>query len=487
MERNLEYAGQRMIAISACQILLNTSFDVSEDLRVLYVVEGEVSIQFTSGAKKLSRDAVEIIGINEPVRLFSQTDNTVLFFTVDGEFAKSRCERIDRTILNCNFDFIFPSQVDEEKLNSLRALLHKLLSDYMRAAPSLRDTVERLLQLLVEHFDSYRNVLNHIPNEDLHKARFNSINTYIIDNLNDKIRLSDLVGLEHVSSQYLSKEFKKKYGISFSELLSYYRIIHSVRLLTNTRLGLSEVSEQCGFSAARYYYKYFKKFLGMSPSEFRQRLAERTSDSPAFVELDLEKIWEVFRRGTRRLLWLLPPMEEAARSLLLRRANGTPFGGKMNFVSLVAGEDWEAEWRERLLELGPELDGIVLVGVESSLACELRRESPVPVVDLWEAAESYFRLSGIPFERLKACGEREEDPAARADGAMSGVQWQEEQKARPQVLLLEDLELLPDLHKEEEKCALPVTDGIDEGMLMIGALLGEDGMRLRGRLREARR
>ena len=54
MERNLEYAGQRMIAISACQILLNTSFDVSEDLRVLYVVEGEVSIQFTSGAKKLS-------------------------------------------------------------------------------------------------------------------------------------------------------------------------------------------------------------------------------------------------------------------------------------------------------------------------------------------------------------------------------------------------------------------------------------------------
>lgn len=159
----------------------------------------------------------------------------------------------------------------------------------------------------------------------------------------------------------------------------------------------------------------------------------------------------------------------------------------MNFVSLVAGEDWEAEWRERLLELGPELDGIVLVGVESSLACELRRESPVPVVDLWEAAESYFRLSGIPFERLKACGEREEDPAARADGTMSGVQWQEEQKARPQVLLLEDLELLPDLHKEEKKCALPVTDGIGEGMLMIGALLGEDGMRLRGRLWEARR
>ena len=109
MEKNLKYTGHEAVTISACQILPSTSFDVSENLRVLYVVEGEVSIQFTSGAKRLSRDAVEIIGINEPVRLFSQTDNTVLLFTVDGEFAKSRCERIDRMILNCSFDFIFYS------------------------------------------------------------------------------------------------------------------------------------------------------------------------------------------------------------------------------------------------------------------------------------------------------------------------------------------------------------------------------------------
>ena len=482
MGKNLKYTGQEAVTISACQILPSTSFDVSENLRVLYVVEGEVSIQFTSGAKRLSRDAVEIIGINEPVRLFSQTDNTVLLFTVDGEFAKSRCERIDRMILNCSFDFIFPSQVDEEKLDSLRALLREVLSDYMSAAPSLNSTVERLLQLLVEHFDSYNNVLNHIPNEDLHKARFNSINTYIIDNLNDKIRLSDLVDQEHVSSQYLSKEFKKKYGISFSELLSYYRIIHSVRLLTNTRLSLSEVSEQCGFSAVRYYYKYFKRFLGVSPSEFRKRITERTGDPLAFVEVDLDKVWEMFRCRTRQLLWLLPPIKESARLLLLHRASETPLGGRMNSVSLVVGEDWEAKGMKQLLEITPELDGIVLVGMKPSLARQLRQELPVPVVDLYEAAESSFHLSGIPFERLKACAEREVSPDICAGGIMPGVRQHELQGGQSGVLLLEDMELLPDLRGLEEKYAQPVTDGINEGMLMIDALLGEEGIRQRNRL-----
>ena len=478
MENRSEYGRQKMLTISACRILPNTAFDVSDNLRVLYVVKGEVSIQFTSGAKKLFRDDVEIIGIHEPVRLFSQENNAVLFFTVDGDFAKRRCDRIDRMILNCNFDFIFPSQVDGERLDRLRSLLRELFSRYMRADPSLNDGVEQLIQLLVEHFDSYSNVLNHIPNEDIHKARFNSINTYIIDNLNDKIRLSDLVGQEHVSSQYLSKEFKKKYGISFSELLSYYRIIHSVRLLTNTKLGLAEVSEQCGFSATRYYYKYFKKFLGMSPSEFRLRLVDRTSNLPASADLDLERIWEEYGRADGRLLWVLPPVEEEICASLLRRLETTALGSGTEAIALGAEEE-EDLWIRRIRERESGLEGIVLVGLPPHTARRLRQEVSVPVADLWEAAECFLRLSGISFEPL-----RDEIGRASLRGDVAGLlKRRMEGGALPQVFLLEEPALLPQWWALGERSALPLTDGIDEGLLMLGALWGEEGKRLRDGLR----
>lgn len=44
------------------------------------------------------------------------------------------------------------------------------------------------------------------------------------------------------------------------------------------------------------------------------------------------------------------------------------------------------------------------------------------------------------------------------------------------------MELLPDLQGPEEKYAQPVTGGIHEGMRMIDALLGEEGIRQKSRL-----
>ena len=120
--------------------------------------------------------------------------------------------------------------------------------------------------------------------------------------------------------------------------------------------------------------------------------------------------------------------------------------------------------------------------MKPSLARQLRQKLPVPVVDLYEAAESYFHLSGIPFERLKACAEREVSPDICTGGIMPGVRQHELQGGQSGVLLLEDMELLSDLRGLEEKYAQPVTDGINEGMLMIDALLGEEGIRQRNRL-----
>lgn len=493
MKRDLIYSNRQVINISAHQILPNELFDFSKNLRVVYVVDGEVSIQFTSGAKKLCRDGVEIIGINEPVRLSSHKKNTVLFFTIDGDFAKSLYERIDRMILNCNFNFIFPSQVDDEKLQELRSFLNKLFTEYIQSLPTLRLSVEQLLSLLVTNFDSFSNVLNHIPNEDLHKERFNNINSYMIDNLNGKIRLADLVDQEYVSSQYLSKEFKKKYGISFSELLSYYRIIHSVRLLTNTKLSLSEVSEQCGFSASRYYNKYFRKFLGISPSEFRQQLTSHATQPQVFKQLNLREIWKKYQYSIFRLLWVIPPICNQALQLLSKRLNSVFAENQFTITLFSLNEFYKSDLlckmdntRAELLELAPQFDGIIVATSQQDLIDNVRQSTTIPVIDLWEATRAYLRLNGFSFVEICMNTKASEIPIDFYTKYISQKIEQTKQiGGKIDVVLLEDFNMLPYFSQMIEKYNVIVTDGINEGSLILNALFNETALNQRSKLQKS--
>ena len=74
-----------------------------------------------------------------------------------------------------------------------------------------------------------------------------------------------------ISPYYFSKLFKQEVGETFIEYLTRTRIRNARRLLEDPRHSIKEVCMLCGYSDPNYFSRIFKKYEGMTPSEYRDR------------------------------------------------------------------------------------------------------------------------------------------------------------------------------------------------------------------------
>ena len=97
------------------------------------------------------------------------------------------------------------------------------------------------------------------------------VKSYINDNYAQDISLDDVSRLVDISPYYFSKLFKQEVGENFIEYLTRTRITHAMRLLEDSRYSIKEVCLMCGYSDPNYFSRIFKKYEGMTPSEYRER------------------------------------------------------------------------------------------------------------------------------------------------------------------------------------------------------------------------
>ncbi len=95
---------------------------------------------------------------------------------------------------------------------------------------------------------------------------------YIEENYRDKISITDLEGSLHYSESMLNKKFKESSSMTFNDYLNRYRITRAMEFLRDEDLAISDIAFRCGFSNQKYFSKVFKKYLGLSPSDYRKSL-----------------------------------------------------------------------------------------------------------------------------------------------------------------------------------------------------------------------
>ena len=92
---------------------------------------------------------------------------------------------------------------------------------------------------------------------------------YIKENFASDISLSMMAKMHFVSSEHLSRTFKRETGFGFSEYLTLVRLREAEYLLKN-RAGrnISDIAYRCGFNDSNYFSDKFKKAYGMSPFKY---------------------------------------------------------------------------------------------------------------------------------------------------------------------------------------------------------------------------
>lgn len=85
------------------------------------------------------------------------------------------------------------------------------------------------------------------------------------------VGIDEAAGWVGKSRAWLTRKFKEEMGQSFGEFQAYLRTQEAKRLLRYTDISLSEIAGMLGFSSQAYFHSFFKKAVGMTPSEFRKQ------------------------------------------------------------------------------------------------------------------------------------------------------------------------------------------------------------------------
>ncbi|MCD8023901.1 MAG: helix-turn-helix transcriptional regulator, partial [Lachnospiraceae bacterium] len=79
---------------------------------------------------------------------------------------------------------------------------------------------------------------------------------------------------EHVflSVSYVCTLFKNETGQTLNQYLTEYRMEKAKELLEDPRYKISDISAKVGYSDGNYFGKSFRKYTGLSPSEYREKM-----------------------------------------------------------------------------------------------------------------------------------------------------------------------------------------------------------------------
>jgi two-component system response regulator YesN len=155
--------------------------------------------------------------------------------------------------------------------------LHQMYKSYKEAY----DSVEYESQNnRIVHFDdinhnSRENKFNdqEIKSIDREKiALFKSVEQYITDNLKEDLDLEKVAAKFNLSSFYFSRMFKEVVGYNFSDYINMIRIGKSKKLLKSQSITIKETCYNVGYSDPNYFSKVFKKYEGISPTEFKTNI-----------------------------------------------------------------------------------------------------------------------------------------------------------------------------------------------------------------------
>ena len=80
-----------------------------------------------------------------------------------------------------------------------------------------------------------------------------------------------------MNPNYFSEMFKRETGQNYIEYVTRARMRKAMSLLTETPAKISEVANSVGYEDLKYFNRLFKKFTGVTPSEYRSKTENRPS------------------------------------------------------------------------------------------------------------------------------------------------------------------------------------------------------------------
>ncbi|SHO48315.1 response regulator transcription factor [Anaerocolumna xylanovorans] len=174
-----------------------------------------------------------------------------------AEYVKSIYYEIIRIILkNCSIMDEHENSISIQQLLSDEVIDHS--DNPQQIVDYLYDTMTRILKEDTSVNANCREIIG--------KAK-----EYIKRNYVNEITVKELAGHFSVNPNYFSTIFKQETGVTLTNYLKDTRIEKACDLLRNTHSSIHEIAQIVGYEDTQYFYRVFKKTLGITPLEYRNK------------------------------------------------------------------------------------------------------------------------------------------------------------------------------------------------------------------------
>ena len=302
-------------------------------LELIYCIKGSANVISGYETIPVRKGEFLLINCNEVHSACSDDDNMLISFYINFNHPVYRGKKLEHITL-----MLIPEKLEEYQQQPFKNLSDLILSvlyiytgNYITDDATFTAISEELTNILINDFTVF--FIRNNKDKDIiwSRERFERILLYINTHYNEKLTLKSLSAMEHLNANYLSVYFNNIFLDTFNNYLSVLRAYYSELPLLTTDENISRISDNCGFSDPKFYYKAFKNLYKTTPANHRRQNIEHNRTAVKNREYRINEIRHVIQQY---VIYYFSKTSLGQYDIAMPRAN--PYMNKKNNFS---------EWR----------------------------------------------------------------------------------------------------------------------------------------------
>ena len=217
-----------------------------------------------------------IKSIDELIAAIEQNDHMLIRQRVDAFYMEMQTIGVTGETMNLNinyllFQLIHLASEQDNDVNQEEIL--RLIGESTFEEGVMRGSKTHLVRMTCEYGDYLAQLRKNVS-----RGVLGEVEKEIRKNYAQNLTLKELSERYFVNSAYLGQLFRKKYGCSFKDYLSQYRMEEAAKLLLRTGQKIYQIAEEVGFKDVDYFVNRFIAVKGCTPAKFRKQSAENPAE-----------------------------------------------------------------------------------------------------------------------------------------------------------------------------------------------------------------
>ena len=251
---------------------------------IIYALDCEATVEICGKKLELKRYNILLIAPEVPYRVSAKGNGILPVISLNKNLVYTHFHRISifDGVLSGFFADAMWGEISSDHLlftvlsnSGIDSIIRLLISEESEPSQSSHFIKIQLLMCVFGYLSSQPSSTYSLSGNKITRSeQISKILTFIQDNYRT-VTLEKLAEHFHYTVPYVSKLIRSATGLTFTEILREIKFDVCRSLLLNSDLKINRIAEIAGFQNTDHFNRVFKKYIGITPTEFKKKSIDK--------------------------------------------------------------------------------------------------------------------------------------------------------------------------------------------------------------------